>query len=49
MQNPVTMLDSARAKARRVAAAAENQCPLTEEQQRRVNDIVAEADRRFAR
>jgi trimethylamine--corrinoid protein Co-methyltransferase len=47
-QNPRTMLDNARAKARRVAAEAENQCPLSEEQKRQVRAIVAEARARYA-
>jgi len=37
------MLDNARAKAKRVAATAENQCPLTDEQKRQVEGVVAEA------
>jgi trimethylamine---corrinoid protein Co-methyltransferase len=45
-QDPTTMIDNARAKARRVAAEAENQCPLTDEQKRQVAAIVAEADSR---
>ena len=42
-QDPRTMLDNARAKAKRVAATAENQCPLTDEQKRQVEGVVAEA------
>lgn len=41
--DPATMLDNARVKAKRVAAQAENQCPLSDEQRRRVHEIVAEA------
>lgn len=48
-QDPRTMLDNARAKARRVAAAAQNQCPLSDEQKRQVAEIVAEADAKYAR
>ncbi len=42
--DPTTMLDGARAKARRVMAEAENRCPLSDEQRRQVMAIVAEAD-----
>jgi hypothetical protein len=42
-QDPRTMLDNARAKARRIAAEAENQCPLSDEEKRQVAAIVAEA------
>jgi trimethylamine--corrinoid protein Co-methyltransferase len=48
-QDPRTMLDNARAKAQRVAAEAENQCPLTDEQRRHVEALVADADAKFAR
>ena len=48
-EDPRTMLDNARAKARRVAAEARNQCPLTDEQKQQVLEIVAEADARYAR
>ena len=44
VKDPVTMIDRARAQAKRVAAEAENQCPLTDEQRNRVLEIVAEAD-----
>ncbi len=47
--DPRTMLDNARAKAKRVAAEAQNQCPLTDEQKRQVLEIVAEADGKHAR
>jgi trimethylamine:corrinoid methyltransferase-like protein len=47
--DPVTMLDNARAKARRIAATAPNQCPLTEEQQRQVRAILADADAKHGR
>lgn len=47
--DPRTMLDNARAKAQRVAAEAQNQCPLTDEQKRQVAAIVAGADAQFAR
>ncbi len=46
--DPRTMLDNARAQAQRLAAQAENQCPLTDEQRRQVAAVVAEADGRFA-
>ncbi len=49
LSDPKTMLDNARAKARRVAAEARNQCPLSEEQKRQVQAIVTEADRKYAR
>lgn len=48
-QDPRTMLDNARAKARQVAAEAENQCPLTDQQRRQVEALVADADAKFAR
>jgi trimethylamine:corrinoid methyltransferase-like protein len=44
LQDPITMLDNARAKARRLAAEAENQCPLSEDQKRQIAEIVREAD-----
>jgi len=44
MQDPVTMLDNARAKARRIAAEAENKCPLSDEQKQRVQEILTEAE-----
>ncbi len=44
-QEPRTMLDNARAKAKRVAAEAVNHCPLTDEQKRQVAAIMAEAGR----
>jgi len=43
VQNPVTMLDSARDKARRLVATAENKCPLSDEQRRQVAAIVEDA------
>ncbi|MCE5240458.1 trimethylamine methyltransferase family protein [bacterium] len=46
-QDPRTMIDNARAKARRVAAEAENQCPLTDEEKRAVEAVVAEARRQI--
>jgi trimethylamine--corrinoid protein Co-methyltransferase len=42
-QDPRTMVDNARAKARQVAASAENQCPLSDEQRREIEGIMAEA------
>jgi len=42
-QDPRTMVDNARAKARRLAATAENQCPLSDEQRRQIRDIMDEA------
>jgi len=47
-QDPRTMLDNARAKARRVADEAQNQCPLTDEQRRQVEALVADADAKYA-
>lgn len=41
--NPSDMLETARNKARRMAAEAENQCPLSEEQKRQIRQIAAEA------
>jgi trimethylamine--corrinoid protein Co-methyltransferase len=46
--DPVTMLDNAQSKATRLLAAAENQCPLTADQRRDVQRIVAAADREVA-
>jgi len=43
------MLDSARAKARRMVAQAENRCPLSDEQRRMLQEIVSEATARAAR
>ena len=45
VQNPKTMLESARAKALRLVETAENKCPLTDEQRRQVAEIVADAER----
>ena len=45
IQDPVTMVDNARAKARRLVAEAENKCPLSDEQRRQVEEIVADAKR----
>ena len=42
-QDPRTMIDNARAKARRLAATAENQCPLSDEQRRQIRAIMDEA------
>jgi len=42
-QDPRTMLDNARAKAQRIAAEAENQCPLSDEQRRQIRAIMHEA------
>ncbi len=44
-EDPVTMLDNAKAKARKVTAQAQNQCPLSDEQLRQIDEIVAEADK----
>ena len=44
MEDPVTMLDNATAKAKQVMAEAENQCPLSDEQLRQIDEIVAAAD-----
>jgi hypothetical protein len=38
-------VDNARAKARRCLGEAENQCSLSEEQQRQIAEIMAEAAR----
>ncbi len=43
--DPVTMLDNARKKAERLTAEAENQCPLSDEQLARIDEIVLEADK----
>jgi trimethylamine--corrinoid protein Co-methyltransferase len=47
-QSPATMLENARNKAQRVAAEAENQCPLSDEQRRQVAEIMAEAQRKMS-
>lgn len=41
--DPQSMLGNARAKARRLLATAENQCPLSDEQRRQIESIMAEA------
>ncbi len=43
--DPVTMVDNARAKARRCLADAENRCPLSDAQRRQVQEIMTEAAR----
>lgn len=43
LENPTEMIESARARAAKLAAEAPNQCPLSEAQQRQVRQIVAEA------
>ena len=45
IEDPVTMLDNARAKARRLIESAENKCPLSDEQRAQVREIVADAER----
>ena len=42
--NPVSMLDTARKKARQVMAEAQNQCPLSDEQKASIMEIVQAAD-----
>lgn len=44
MQDPQTMLERARAKARRLLESAPNLCPLSEEQKAEVRRLVAAAD-----
>jgi trimethylamine---corrinoid protein Co-methyltransferase len=41
--DPTDLVETARNKARRMAEAAENQCPLSEEQKRQIMAIAAEA------
>ena len=43
--DPVTMLDNAQKRAERLMVEAQNQCPLSDEQLARVDEIVAEADK----
>ncbi len=45
IDNPQTMLENARARARRLLETAENRCPLSDEQRRQVREIVADAQR----
>lgn len=47
-QEPRVMLDNARAKAKKLAATAENQCPLSDEQKRQIKAVMAEAQARFS-
>ena len=44
-ENPTTMLDNARAKARDLMESATNQCPLDERQKAEIRCILAAADR----
>jgi len=46
--DPATMLETAQKKAKRLLATAENRCPLTDEQKREVERVVAAADREVA-
>ena len=39
------MLDNARSKARRLVETSENKCPLSDEERRQVEEIVADAQR----
>lgn len=45
LPDPTTMLDNARAKARKLLDCAENQCPLSDEQRRQIGAIMAAAAR----
>ncbi len=45
IDDPVTMLDNARAKARRLIASAENRCPLSDDERAQVSEIVRDAER----
>jgi trimethylamine--corrinoid protein Co-methyltransferase len=45
VEDPVTMVDNARAKARRLVETSENKCPLSDEERRQVEEIVADARR----
>ncbi len=45
---PRTMVDNARAKALRLLETAENRCPLSDEQRRQAQEVVADADRLVA-
>ncbi|MGI5816493.1 MAG: trimethylamine methyltransferase family protein [Armatimonadota bacterium] len=45
IDDPVTMLDNARRKALRLIEAAENRCPLSDEQRAQVREIVRDAER----
>ncbi|MHB8997539.1 MAG: trimethylamine methyltransferase family protein [Armatimonadota bacterium] len=42
LTDPANLLDNARAKAKRIAAEAHNQCPLTDDQKRQVQSILAD-------
>ncbi|MGE5530566.1 MAG: trimethylamine methyltransferase family protein, partial [Bacteroidota bacterium] len=42
LTDPANLLDNARAKARRIAAEAHNQCPLTDDQKQQVQSIMAD-------
>ena len=44
MQSPTDMVDRARDRARELFGTAENQCPLSEDEQRQVRELIAEAD-----
>ena len=48
ISEPRTMLDSARAKALRLLQRAENKCPLSKQQRRQVQEVVADAERLVA-
>jgi len=45
VEDPVTMVDNARAKARKLVETSENKCPLSDEERRQVEEIVADARR----
>lgn len=45
IEDPVTMLDRARAKAKRLIETAPNRCPLSDADRKAIEKIVAEADR----
>ncbi|MBD3291622.1 MAG: hypothetical protein GF393_01755 [Armatimonadia bacterium] len=45
IDDPVTMLDNARQKARSLIASAENRCPLDDGQREQVREIVRDAER----
>jgi trimethylamine--corrinoid protein Co-methyltransferase len=47
-QDPVTMLENATRKAKRLIETAPNRCPLSDEQKREVRRIVTAADRELA-
>jgi trimethylamine--corrinoid protein Co-methyltransferase len=47
-ERPTTMLDNARAKARRLMETAVNRCPLDERQKNEIQRILSAADRETA-